>query len=107
MGRHSRSKLFYKGLDVLIVFVAVVAVIFSLVIAVLEEETLKQYEVQWVNGQFVYTNDSGEVTAIDPKTRDVKYVAAPAPYYEVEELEVFGYKWESGYGYLCIPIMNE
>ena len=104
MDRHSHI---YKGLDTLVVFIAVAAVIFSLVIAALEKETLKQYEVQWINGQFVYTNDSGEVTAIDPKTRDVKYVAAPAPYYEVKELEVFGYKWESDYGYLCIPIMSE
>lgn len=107
MDKSSRSELLYKGLNVLIVFLFVAAIIFSLVIVIFRKETLKQYEIQWVNGQFVYTNDSGKVTAINPKTRDVKYVAASAPYYEVEELEVFGYKWESGYGYLCIPIMNE
>lgn len=107
MDKPSRRELFYLVLDALVIFILVAAIIFSLVITIFRKETPKQYEVQWVNGQFVYKNDSGKVTAIDPKTRDVKYVAAPAPYYEVEELEVFGYTWESGFGYLCIPIMNE
>ncbi len=107
MDKPSRRELFYKVLDASVVFIVVAAIIFSLVIGIFRKETLKQYEIQWVNGRFVYTNDSGEEIAINPKTRDVKYVAAPAPYYEVEELEVFGYTWESDFGYLCIPIMNE